>query len=246
MASASFALALALAGAPAWFQLNLRSSNHVAGVATIPINAVEATFVVELEVKLLGRNVRARERIPGTMFPKRCFERHIEADGWFCLGLADRIRITDAQSASAWWELLEAYLRMQRTATQTGMWPEHHALSHGEAGLHHQNALEHAEKAGLADEYEAFMQGDPSFLISLDELLRRDGDRLRNGRCPCPCGRKRSDGRTLLRRDCPQRADVVSLLREERLRKDKLAHFVDTLKGSGMTCCGTMRVCPFR
>jgi len=39
---------------------------------------------------------------------------------------------------------------------------------------------------------------------------------------------------------------VVGVLREERLRKEKLVQFVAAAKLSGMTCCGTMQVCPLR
>ncbi len=244
MASGSFALAIA--AAPDWFRIGATSQNRVIGLAAVPINAVEATFEVDLEVRTVGRAVRARELVPGTRFPIRCFERHIEGEGWFCLGLADQVAIFDGQSATTWWERLETYLRMQRTATKTGLWPEHHALSHGEAGLHHQNALDHARKAGISDAYDTFMQGDASVLTVLDPLLRKAGDRLRNGRCPCPCGRRRRDGQPFLRRKCPHREDVVAVLREERLRKEKLAVFVETTKRSGMSCCGTMQICPLR
>lgn len=244
MASASFALALA--AAPEWFRAGVSSHGCVTGIAAVPVNAAEATFEVDLEMRMVGRAVRVRERIPGTRLPIRCFERHIEAEGWFCLGLAEQVAISDVQSAEAWWRRLETYLRMQRTATKTGLWPEHHALSHGEAGRHHQNALDYAREAGLADAYDAFMQGEASLLTALDPLLVKSGDRLRNGRCPCPCGRRRRDGHLILRRKCPRRAPVMAMLREERLRKLELARFVDAVRLAGMSCCGTMRVCPLR
>lgn len=244
MASGSFGLAFA--AAPPWFRVGAASNDRATGVAAIPVNAVETTFEVDLEVRTVVRAVRARELVPGTRFPIRCFERHIESEGWFCLGLADQVAIFDGQSATNWWGRLETFLRIQRTAARTGLWPEHHALSHGEAGLHHRNALDHARKAGLTDAYEAFMQGEASVLAVLDPLLRRAGDRLRNGRCACPCGRRRRDGHPVLRRRCPRREDVVGVLREERLRKGKLAEFVRSAKQSGMSCCGTMRECPLR
>jgi len=246
MPTADSLLELALAEAPAWFQVGASFPNRARGLAAVTLNAAVASFVVELEVAELDGAVRAREHVPGTVFPVRCFERHIEADGWFCLGLPEQAAVSDRPSAAGWWNRLEDYLRMQRTAARTGLWPEQHALSHGAAGLHHQRALDHAGRAGLADAYEAFMLGDPSLLASLEPLLRRTGDRLRNGRCPCPCGRRRRDGHAVLRRNCPHREDVVGVLREERLRKEKLVQFVAAAKLSGMTCCGTMQACPLR
>ncbi|GJE64364.1 hypothetical protein LNAOJCKE_1568 [Methylorubrum aminovorans] len=128
---------------------------------------------------------------PPNEFPARCYERHIKDGGWFCLGLSSGWMVEDAQTACDWWSTLGDFLRLQRVAPPTGLWPDHNALSHGEAGRHHRDALALAAEVGLLEEYERHVVGDATVVSALYGRLARDGKKLLNGRAPCPCGLRR-------------------------------------------------------
>lgn len=239
-------LRLALDTKPDWFSLTARTMASLRGVATTSSNSAEGERQTALDIALEPSGVRVRELVPGTRFPARCPERHIEAGGWFCLGLSSGWAIADVPSAHEWWGALDTFLQLQRVAERTRIWPERHALSHGSAGVHHKAALDAAERSGLSEAYANHVLGQPSIIAYLDARLARTGDRLLNGRAPCPCGREGRGGRPILRRKCPPRADVLGLLVEERRRVTELRRYWALMKEAGVMCCGTMKSCPLR
>ena len=230
-----------VAATPDWFRVAEARRTSLRGVASLASNSASGDQRVLLDVSLEATGVRVRETVPGTQFPRRCPERHVEDGGWFCLGLSSGWMVEDAGTAVAWWAALEHFLRLQRVATRSGMWPDQNALSHGDAGFHHRAALSLAAEIGMVETYDRHVAGEPTVIGDLDAKLVRDGSRLINGKSPCPCGRKRAS-RPIIRRKCPHRVSVVRLLREERQRVAKLAEYWKVMAGT--TCCGTMRACP--
>jgi hypothetical protein len=238
-------LRLALTAAPGWFQVHAASALRATGAVSLELNAAGEPWVVLLEILLQPSGIRVRELAPGTQFPARCPERHIEDSGWFCLGLSSGMTITDDRSAEGWWDNVRSFLRMQRVAARTGLWPDHHALSHGTAGVHHLRALELAAEVGLAGDYEALLAGEPSVLERLLPLLAKREPRLINGRAPCLCGCRRNEA-AILRRNCPNRGKIVGLLLAERERKKALSEFWNEMRRVNVPCCGKMAACPLR
>jgi hypothetical protein len=97
------------------------------------------------------------------LLPRRCPQRHINADGYFCLGLRAGEGIRDAITARQWWEKLQVFLFCQETAHETGEWPSYAELSHGDAGEYQQRAERLAEQLGAIDQYrQAFLYGTGS------------------------------------------------------------------------------------
>jgi hypothetical protein len=239
-------LRLLLGCKPNWFSVAEKAGARVAGAADIEVNALDSITRYDLEIVGHRDAIRVRE-IEGTArLPGRCAERHIEFDGWFCLGLHAGSGIGDRRAAATWWERLHKFLRLQRSATRNGVWPDRYALAHGQAGVHHQAALSIATELGIDDEYEALLLSRPSRLSAGLPLLMSKADRYKNGRAACPCGCAPVKGRPRLRRNCPWLRSVLPLLVEERQRRRKLDAFWADARSSGAICCGTMKSCPLR
>lgn len=229
---------------PGWFALAYRSWATATGIARVEVNASEGDIQVALVIGIDPSGVRVREAEPGSRFPKSCPERHIEGGGTFCIGLDSGHSVVDETTARRWWEALLGFLRAQRTAGRIGVWPEHNALSHGDAGFYHLRALEIASQLGFEEHYEAHLIGTRSPMDGLVAQLRRDGRALLNGRAPCACGCRDRRGRPFLRRNCPRRELVLMFLRYERRRAAEVERYWDRLRRSGAECCGTMHDCP--
>ena len=231
---------------PTWFACADQVGPILRGVASLTVNALDAVIQYDLEIHVIVSVVRVREVETGAKLPRRCSERHIEVGGWFCLGLDAGMHIQSASAASAWWRGLEKFLRLQRTASRSGIWPDQHALSHGAAGIHHQSAILIAAELGLEEEYDAMVMGAPSALDQFAGLLRPGGARFRNGRAACSCGKQSNGRRTHLRRKCSRLRSILTILAEEQARKAKLASFWESERTIGTRCCGTMKTCPLQ
>lgn len=185
------------------------------------------------------------ESKPGTLFPARCPERHIETGGSFCLGL-DRPAVDDEQTATEWWEALRHHLMCQRMAHRTGIWPEAFALDHGDAGIWHKKALELAESLELEEEYAAAHAEEASWITGAQFKLEHNDGRPINGRAPCHLGctwRKRGRMVPRLRVECDRREQILELVAIEKKRREELAEYWRSVRRAGTTCCGTMRNC---
>ena len=96
----------------AHFEISIKSSDESKMSLQLLVNVISNEY---LEV---------REQVPNFL-PASCPQRHINYDGSFCLGwlgVMDK-KITDREAASAWWEILYAYLIKQRRASYSRKWP---------------------------------------------------------------------------------------------------------------------------
>ncbi len=230
--------------APAWFLVEKSNSDILVGHARVP----NTPWALDgLHLHIFGSQVpRVREEVPGAGLPSRCPERHIQSDKTFCLGLR-YLTVQSAEKAGQWWAQLHQFLRCQGAAELTRVWPVKQALDHGEAGKHHERALQLAAKAGVQEEYDSARLGDPSWLT--DQRLRlfdKHGKPI-NGRAPCPRGcKRRARGRLVrtLRTYCDKRQLLVELAYTEQLRRKALDLYWQHVFNDGTKCCRTMRGCP--
>lgn len=186
-----------------------------------------------------------REQVPGTQFPSRCPERHIQSDQTFCLGLC-KLDVSSDIDAQQWWEQLRQYLVCQSVAERTGIWPPGHALDHGDAGASHARAVAISAELGISEQYAAARLGEPSWITGREvRLFGKDGKPI-NGRAPCPLGCRGRRGRVKLRRECKRRELVLELVRAEAQRRKQLAAYWDDVRALGTVCCGRMRQCELK
>ena len=237
-------LPLLMEAAPNWFSKTSVKTAVVEGECTIIDSSATADRVYAIRIEESGGHIYVRESVPGTKLPRVCYDRHIQPGGYFCLGLNAGRLVQDTTSAKNWWSSLSEYLRIQAVAAATGRWPRTMELDHGEAGNHHQKALAAAATLGVSEEYELGLIGEPSWT---NNLLSRDGERVINGRAPCPVGCTGKKGRPILRCECCSKETLMELLRSERRRGVALKEFWESVrKDKDMVCCRTMIDCPIR
>jgi hypothetical protein len=230
---------------PSWFLIKTSSSLTLTGFARVLGTLWEASGV-ELCVEGFS-TLTVREATPGTVFPARCPERHVQRDQTFCLGLRD-LEVTSNEAAKQWWEQLRQYLCCQSVAERTGIWPPSHALDHGDAGKWHERALIASRELGIEEEYAAAYLGEPSWIT--DPSLRffdKKGNPI-NGRAPCPRGCRHTSRRKwpVVRKDCENRALILELVSCEQKRRIDLEKYWERARAKGETCCGRMKTCGLR
>lgn len=228
---------------PEWFKISAANADSIEGVAQILPPGAARGLTVELNIGGFADCAAVREGTSGTVLPRACPERHINGDGSFCL-CHPTPTIRSVDEANVWWQLLHRYLCLQRIAGRTGQWPAQQWLSHGEAGYHHERALNAAKRLGFEDLYYRNLYDEPAWFTGKHIVTDKSGSRLINGRSPCPVGCRGKRGRPILRTDCCRKGDVVTLVREERLRRAAEKAFWDCQRAAGTKCCGTMRNCP--
>jgi len=234
------------ATAPAWFTPSTAAGPDLLGTAR-PRQTAWETQGLDLRLAPRWGAIQVGEASPGTHLPRRCAERHIQADQTFCLGLV-RLPIGDRTDAEVWWAYLEQWLLLQSIAEQTGVWPPENALDHGEAGALQLRAVELAGELDLSDEYRRAHADHPSWITDpAVRLVDRDG-RPFNGRRVCPdgCTRRARRPRPVLWRNCPHRSGIIELIMLERRRRAALAAYWKAEREQGGQCCGTMLSCPLR
>jgi hypothetical protein len=228
---------------PDWFNVTRSVSGIIEGHALIVVvNGVGRT-VADLRITSPAGSVSVSEAVLGNVFPSRCSERHIQWDGSFCIGYRAGINIVTVDEAVVWWGLLEQFLRLQRVASRTRLWPVRQAIAHGDAGHHHLSALEAARELGLEEDYFEMLEVEPKWFSGRFPKLNKESDRLLNGRLPCPTGCMRKE-KPILRRDCTKTEVVCRLLHQERLRRKKEQEFWESQRLAGVKCCGTIDNCP--
>lgn len=238
-------LTLLRATRPDWFEIEEDRADQLSGEACIVIAGAATDFVIQLRIWEESTRVCVSERGASRILPGHCPERHINADGSFCLGYgAERLPVS-ADGARVWWGLLEAYLGYQRTAGRTRRWPPNAFISHGDAGKHHLAAAEAARHLGLHEQYEQLLAGTPCWIDDGSIKVVKDGQRLVNGRGPCPVGCRKMN-KPRLRRKCCKKGIVLELMAQERLRKKEESKFWEALQSKGAVCCGTMISCPLK
>lgn len=196
---------------------------------------------------------KVREQTPDRL-PGFCPDRHINADGTFCMGwqAADPLNVVDPTTAGEWWARLLKFLRLQELATKLHRWPGGHEWAHGDAAIPQRRAEICAKALGPA-----FEQALAARLLKVAKRRGRAGfkalmngerrlysvwiapERVATSRQACFCG----SGRTL--RSCSDHADraaelVFAIEAWERAEKEfwRLAR--------GRPCCGTLTTCPLK
>lgn len=227
---------------PSWFKIRSIAGSTIDGVAKVP-ETIWAEIGVALTIEV-ARNVAVREQVPGTLFPSRCPERHIQRDRTFCLGLR-RAEISSEQQAYEWWESLRFFLICQSTAEETRTWPSAYALDHGDAGIYHERALELALELNIEKEYAAAHSNEKSWITDKSLKLLNRRDEPINGRSPCPrgCTYRHRPNNLIIRRNCHRRNLLLQLVIAERERRKNLAEYWQLAKQKNETCCGRMRNC---
>lgn len=216
---------------PPWFNVRDFTAQGIIGDARVARwNFAPVALLIED-----GKPPRAREETPGHRFPATCFERHIELDGRFCLGL-DLDPIYSLKGAEDWWDRLRQFLQCQSLAHISSKWPPHKALDHGrEAGELNQKALELARWLVAEDAYLAAKVGAPSWFNTTGQrkLARK------RAQDAGPLLRPRKTGRRGKKAD-RVRLEIVAI---EMRRRAALKQFWRECKDRGMKCCGTMKSC---
>ncbi len=176
------------------------------------------------------------------LLPKSCPQRHINADGSFCLALGGS-PVNSEHGANAWWNRLKLYLNCQEVAHGTRQWPPYAQMSHGDAGSTELVAENLAKSLRRLDEYRNAARFNRGPIAESLWLFHTKRQSLRNGRAACLCGRITKKGKPLLRRQCGSIPNgcLVALEHKRRAQEEE---FWSHLKGG--SCCGTMDVCPLR
>jgi hypothetical protein len=218
----------------------------MSGVAEIEVPGASRNLVTALTLSEEDRGLVVREEVAGAVLPAFCPERHVNDDGSFCLGYGAERLVTDRDSAIVWWGLLLEFLKLQRVAGRTRLWPPRQALSHGSAGPHHVTALAAAKALGLVENYHRMLEGEEHWFSSDRVRTSKDGKRLVNGRAECPNSCVDRRGRPILRRSCCNKDAVISLVASEKARRKAEEEYWRPYRASGTPCCGSMRACPLR
>lgn len=174
------------------------------------------TFAIEIRAEKDGF-IQARET--SGALPNWCPDRHINHNGWFCLGLDER-EITKPETAdesNRWWARLIGYLQLQVLAAETGLW-EHAAWAHGDAARSQRLFEEEAAK-------------HPPALVAVvkGHLAVREGDL-----CPCGSGRR------------TKRCHLVAVRELQRLLMAVHADETAFWCNKNERCCATMKSCQLR
>jgi hypothetical protein len=198
---------------------------------------------VSLEISTSGEGkLQAREQ-PSQRWPEFCSQRHINEGGFFCLGLSDVPVVSSGDDAARWWRILAAHLQMQFVAELTKTWPKDMEWDHGEAGETQYVMESIAQKHELIDDVRNAHRYGQGWLSGELPRLTKAGDRLINGRAPCPRG-CRSRKHPILRRACRKRQAIYELVKLERVKRIQSAEFWKACEGK--LCCGHMLTCPMK
>jgi hypothetical protein len=225
--------------APDWVECTRVHANQIALDAVATRSSGRLTRLYELTAVYEGHAVSVSER-DTKLLPAFCPDRHINADGSFCLGLRAGQTISNS-TAHIWWEKLKVFLLCQETSHETGQWPPDAQLSHGEAGEIEEQAEKIARSIGMLGDYQNAVRFDTGLIAAGLAKVNRSTGQLRNGRGVCLCGRVDGKGKSLLRRDCHKIGCPVELEFVRRLATDNFWKSFE-----GRVCCGSMQGCPLK
>jgi hypothetical protein len=217
---------------PAWFEILTRLPGRIDGLARIaPWTATGVAVTLREDAAALV----VAEATPGTVFPARCAERHIQGDETFCVGL-NRPKVTKRRDAEGWWFNLHQFLECQAIAATTGLWPPRNALDHGTAGVYQQRALQLARWLGIeADYWEAYF-GHTSWISTPPSAWAHPKDPVPHRRLRKPAVKRSRRARGLL----------LELVFTERKRRIALDRYNQAARRWAGDCCGTMRDCAIK
>lgn len=211
---------------PHWIAVLSCSSDQMVVSASLVLDSGRCECFV-LRISWERGGICVREAEPRSL-PTFCPERHIQADGSFCLAYDDsaaQIPMTVVE-AERWWKLLHGYLRLQYLAGRRRKWMAD-AWPHGSGA------------AVIAQELDTLKERLPRNVVAAASqvgIVQRSG-RVRFRRRACPCGSSRPA------RSCHEK-DIVRLVRLKQRIAMEESRFWTTLRRNGVVCCGTMMNCP--
>jgi hypothetical protein len=230
--------------APPWAICQLTLPTEARVVASVVRAGGVMSREYHLHVAEKASRIVVREAEGWQLLPKACPDRHINADGSFCIGLRAGQSVRDDIAAREWWTKLQVFLLGQETAHDSRFWPEYAQLSHGEEAAQLQLAAEYAaDELGTRDAYNEAVRADSGPIAKYLGLINPTTERLRNCRAACVCGRVDRQGRPIRRRDC-LKAGLPCLAVLEFKRRQAVLHFWKVMRDSGLQCCKTMNACP--
>lgn len=257
------AVDLLLAAAPAFGIEGTRSGDGTARVTLPPVRPSGASGSYQLELQeMRDDHVRVREAPQARRLPARCPERHINAEGWFCLywqeGEGEGRPVKDADSAADWWTLLNSYLIRQETVSTLRHWVGE-ARAHGDAARHQRVAeriaatfgakfAQHLRDAALRVARRQ-RHGRALFQLSRgDALIARLSTSSTGQIAPdvvCPCDDAAASARPI--GACgSHRSDLKEFILALHQWHQAERRFYEYLRAARVRCCGTMRDCPLR
>ncbi|MBX9647945.1 MAG: hypothetical protein K2X57_12920 [Xanthobacteraceae bacterium] len=214
--------------------------------------------IYHLRISITGASASVKE-LALKLLPTFCPERHINADGSFCLfwRAVDDIAIDGPHSALEWWETLARFLQHQTRAARLRRWPDGQARAHGAAAIHQLRAERAAERLDdrLTTDIQygrisAALHGSGAEGPAIRVLL--DGKRIYStwlrskrvvnlrGPCICPAGKGQ---RPRAIRSCGEHAAAAATLALE-LHSMTVQERRFWAAFEGHLCCGTMNDCP--
>jgi hypothetical protein len=226
--------------APSWVVVQ-KSTAHAIEIAAAPVRAggIRSRSYLLLITSLDDASVSVSEAAPGTLLPAWCPERHMNGDRSFCLGLKAGLGLSDEKRAGQWWRKLEVFLDCQEVAHNTGKWPVHAQLSHGDAGEIEVQAEAIASEQALLSEYQEAVRYDTGAIAEAIRLSNTKGEQ--SSGCVCDgLGKERLE----VGRFCKSPDRERCLLHWELKRRSENKSFWFWI--SDHECCGTMLSCPLR
>ncbi|WP_340115611.1 E2 domain-containing protein [Pelagibius sp. 7325] len=225
---------------PNWVGLEAVQDDYLLVIAQPTSDSQRPCRSYKIQISLTSSGIVVAREAGTNFLPPSCPERHINADGSFCIGYNAGGGVVGPEAARRWWRKLEAHLLCQETAHREGTWPASSALSHGDAALLQLEAENLGEKLGMLDSVRAAVQGYGWIADHLWQVTD-NGKSLLNKRKPCLCGYREKSGNTKLRRECLKDQDPCLMLLEAQ-RRDAEERYWEAMKKK--PCCGTMKVCP--
>ncbi|HAJ48788.1 MAG TPA: hypothetical protein DCL54_19595 [Alphaproteobacteria bacterium] len=110
----------------------VRADRLKARLSVIRPDGTQDQFDVLIEPRGAS-SVSVREAVVGCRLPSWCPDRHINADGSFCLSWAEAepLTIDSLENAQRWWAALFGFLKRQRIAERARRWPMGRSRAHG-------------------------------------------------------------------------------------------------------------------
>ncbi len=226
---------------PPWLLFPVAGQHSIAGFAA-PCQTRWGRKPLDVTVRSSQDIPTIRETQPAQL-PNWCPELHLSFDRSFCLGL-EPLPVTDENAARQWWADVEVHLSLLSVALGTGVWPQHSALDHGNAGHLQRSARRLAARVGLAEEYARAQTGQESWISDIGhERVGRDG-KLRDTPCPCPFGCARAGKRVFSLRRCPRRRKIARLILLERARRLELQAFWESVARTTRAAVASYAIAP--
>lgn len=213
-----------------------------------------------IRVRVIGGEVLVYEETP-RLLPSSCPERHINADGSFCLYWrdADPSTILDQSAAAVWWKTVLTFLKRQQSASVLRQWPgKAHARAHGPNAARQQaNAERAASELGpkfqalledfrfssirkrVGSEYRLRLMIDGKRLVTVREQNRQV--MTKRARCRCDQGSRLRLPICACHNHEAALRDLTVAISRWKEEEDKFFRFS---VATGAKCCGTIDDCP--